>query len=222
MSSNRRHTLGFLALLLFCVAAIAYTYRKPILNRLRSLFGNRGAATHSKPADCPGCADYFPDVVAVMDRAYKQEKIKPQTELVDLDNLLRSGILVEIHQGSRYVIDHMEHSRPYVLPVVVSFLEELASVYEKKLQERGLSYSPFIITSGTRSIQSAKELTEENDIARTQSHHLLGKTIDISYKRFGDRRAEQRCFIEALRTLREQDRCYVKYEQSGALHLTVR
>ncbi|MFM7671923.1 MAG: DUF5715 family protein [Bacteroidota bacterium] len=221
MTRKSKKTILFILLIgALIVAAVLYKYRRPILQRLR--YNSCSIGNYGLTYECPGCAEYFPDVVAVMEQAYRSEKIEPQEELTDLDALFDRGVLVEIPCNSRYGYDRMDHSRPYVLPVVLPFLNDLVTEYEKNLRQKNLSYIPFIITSGTRSITSANALTEENGIARTQSHHLLGKTIDISYKRFGDHRAEQRCFIEALHRLRDRDRCYVKYEQSGALHLTVR
>lgn len=215
----KHNLLLILSLIIFVIAITGYYYRHTILQWVRSQV-NSGAPQVA--AECPGCADYFPDVVAVMEKAYKSEKIQPQQTLADLDELYQQGVLVQLEGGNRYQIDEMVHSRPYVLPVVTSFLEDLASEYEKRLKESGLSYKPFIITSGTRSIESAKDLTEENNIARTRSHHLLGKTIDISYKRFGTSDKHLLSLVEALRSLRDEGRCYVKFEKSGALHLTVR
>ena len=105
---------------------------------------------------------------------------------------------------------------------MIDFLKDLSIEYEKNLRKAGLSYYPFVITNATRSIESAAELTEVINIARKKSHHLYGKTIDISYKQFGGHEKEQLCFIKALRDIRKEKRCFVKFEKTGALHLTVR
>ncbi len=200
---------------------VGYVYRHKIYLFIRSKYREvRGGGGLTD--NCPNCANYFPDVVAVMDRAYRKERMEPRRELRDLERLYRSGVLVEIPRDKRYVVDDMTHSVPYVLPAVVPFLQELADEYERELQAKKLPLVPFIIISATRSIESAKKLNDENEIAREKSHHLYGKTIDISYKQFGNKSAQQICLIEALHTLRQRGRCYVKFEVKGALHLTVR
>jgi ribonuclease HI len=59
--------------------------------------------------------------------------------------------------------------------------------------------------------------------AVTNSAHLKGKTIDISYVRFGNNTAQLDALVKALKKMRKEDKCYVKYERTqGCLHITVR
>ncbi|MBM3442254.1 MAG: hypothetical protein FJX89_06065 [Bacteroidetes bacterium] len=224
MSTSFRKMSILIGMVLMCMgtAMLAYRFRKPLKLRFRHAWESIDVFAGGLSASCPGCESKFPDVVAVQENAYRSGRIRPQETMDDLDRLRRKGVLVELEDNDRYVIGEMDHSRPYVLPVVKAFLDELSRAYADLLQVRKLDYRPFVIISATRSIDTAEELTEENPIARRRSHHLFGKTIDISYKRFGRHESEKICLIEVLSTLRREGRCYVKYEKRGSLHLTVR
>jgi hypothetical protein len=214
--------LAIVGVMVLSMGFLVYRYRPVLMSNSRQvskmLFPKDGGLS----ATCPGCVEKFPDRVPIQETAYRRGKLKAQSTMDDLDRLLRKGVLVELKDNDRYIIGDMDHSRPYVLPVVVDFLERLSQAYALELKARKLSYRPFEIISATRSIDSADELTEENTLARRRSLHLHGKTIDISYKRFGRYEQEKICLIEALSKLRRQGLCYVKYEEAGALHLTVR
>jgi hypothetical protein len=222
MQKSRRKIV-WIGLLLFLIGVlvVGFIYRHSLYRFFQSkyrTYGNSGGLNNM----CPNCAAYFPDVVSVMERAYKKERLKPGKRLSDLELLYKRGVLVKIPDDKRYVIADMTYSLPYVLPKVIPFLQDLAMEYTRRLEAQKLPLTPFVITSGTRSIESAKRLSEINGIALEDSHHLYGKTLDISYKQFGSNRAEQVCLIEAMYALRQQGRCYVKFEKKGALHLTVR
>ncbi len=200
----------------------AYRYRHVLRSKARHALETIAPVNGGLSETCPGCAEKFPDGVPIQELAYRGGRIKAQSTMNDLERLLERGVLVELKDNDRYIIAEMDHSRPYVLPIVVDFLERLSQAYASELKARKLFYRPFEIISVTRSISSADDLTEENSIARRRSHHLYGKTIDISYKRFGNYEQEKICLIEALSKLRQQGLCYVKYEIKGSLHLTVR
>ena len=82
-------------------------------------------------------------------------------------------------------------------------------------------YVRFDITSATRSINSVNELSKENPNAIKNSAHLRGKTFDISYGAFSGYKIQLKLFIEALSELKNQKKCFVKYERNGCLHITV-
>lgn len=54
-----------------------------------------------------------------------------------------------------------------------------------------------------------------------ESAHLKGKTSDVSYHAFGKNKKQSNAFVEALTELRNQKKCYVKFERNGCLHITV-
>ncbi len=51
--------------------------------------------------------------------------------------------------------------------------------------------------------------------------HLRGKTFDISYRAFNNNPKQTQAFIEVLKEFRIQNRCFVKFEKNGCLHITV-
>ena len=214
MKKRRSIIISILVLFVLLTGVVVFT---PLKYQIQIFFTGQKSFNN-----CPGCNIYFPDVVAVQEKAYRNERIKKQQTFKGLDRLHAKGELSEIASNEYYLVEDMPFARPYVMPKVVDFLNELSLQYKEELDKKGISYYPFSITSATRSIESANELAEENNIARKNSHHLLGKTLDISYKKFGGNKERQLAFIDALKSLRESGKCYVIYEIKGALHLTVR
>ena len=194
-----------------------FLFRGLLKYEVKSFINSRSA----KYATCYNCDDYFPDNVAVQERALKTNVIKPQKELTDLDKLKSKGVLIELKTNDDYIIAEMPFSRPYVMPIVKTFLNELVALYKIELND--LDYVRFEITSATRSRLSVKELTKKNVNSITNSPHLKGKSIDISYVRFGSNAGQLNAFVQALKKMRENKKCFVKYEVSeGCLHITVR
>ncbi len=210
----------FVLFFLFLIIAIALLFLyKPLKNRIIEHF--RGPSITNI---CPGCDLYFPDGISVHERAYRKEGIKKQKSFKQLEILYIIGILSKIQSNEYYLVDDMQDSRPYVLHKVVIFLDDLSIRYKEALEKRKINYFPFTVTSGTRSVESVRELQKKNKIAIENSPHLHGKTIDISYRRFGQDPNCKSVFIEVLKELRDEKKCYVKFEkfEQGALHLTVR
>lgn len=204
-------------LFLFAIVAALFLFT-PLKHRIFHRFRDQ-----TRTSICPNCEIYFPDGVAVHERAYRKEAIKKQKDFKQLEALYKKGVLSKIQSNEYYLVEEMSHSLPYVLPKVVVFLDELSMRYKNALDKREIDYFPFMVTSGTRSVESQRKLKEENKIAIDNSAHLHGKTIDISYRRFGEGPDCKLVFIEVLKELREERKCYVKFERSegGALHLTV-
>ena len=194
-----------------------FLYRGLLKYEVKSFFTSQSR----KNANCQNCDQYFNDNVKTHELALKTGVIKPQKELSDLEKLKDKGVLVELKTNDGYIVSKMDHSRPYVLPKVKLFLEELVRNY--KIELGALNYVPFEITSATRSKRSVIQLMGKNVNAVTNSAHLKGKTIDISYVRFGTNAAQLNAFVKALKKMRKDDICYVKYEKfEGCLHITVR
>ncbi len=74
----------------------------------------------------------------------------------------------------------------------------------------------------TRTIESIKRLIGIEDNAIENSAHLRGKTLDITIYGFNGYQQNLEAFVSALRELRNKNRCYVKFEKNGCLHITVR
>lgn len=194
-----------------------FLYRGLLKYEVKSFIASRSR----KNASCKNCDQYFNDNVKTHELALKTGVIKPQKELSDLDKLKDKGVLVELKTNDGYIISELDFSKPYVLPKVKLFLNELVQNYKSELGD--LNYVRFEITSATRSKRSVSQLMGKNVNAVTNSAHLKGKTIDISYIRFGTNTTQLNALVKALKKMREDKMCYVKYEVAeGCFHITVR
>lgn len=113
------------------------------------------------------------------------------------------------------------YSTLVLMPKAILFLDQLSILYQQKCTDNRIEYIPFEITSATRSNESVKKLTKTNINARDNSAHLRGKTFDISYNAFYKQERQLDLFIASLNALKKENRCFVKYERNGCLHITV-
>lgn len=108
--------------------------------------------------------------------------------------------------------------------------ETLLSDIAREFQVISGTNSRFEVTSVLRTKEDIKKLQGSNANATTNSCHLYGTTFDISYARFRTdvlhpkSNAELReALAQAVYNLREQGRCYVKFEKKQkCYHITVR
>jgi len=170
--------------------------------------------------ECRKCPQLFNDGVNIHRKAYDKEKIKEQKNDKDLINLNKKGVLKKIESNNNYTIRKLYHSKPLLLPKAVIFLDSLSNAYRQLCEINSLSYIPFEITSVTRTIESVSKLTKTNNNAIEESAHLHGKTFDISYRSFYNRNKQKEAFIKALSNLQKQNKCFVKFERNGCLHIT--
>ena len=140
-------------------------------------------------------------------------------------SLLKRDKLVRISTNSDYVVQPLRYSVPYVVPKVERLLDDLADSFQKKMQAR----VKFVVTSVLRTEEDVKNLRKVNANATSQSCHCYATTIDISYANFdsnggGYKYQEVRLALaKALSELRDQGRCYVKFEaRQRCYHITVR
>ena len=204
--------LGFA--LIIGVSAVALVFRPSI---------NQGITRSPEDDLCPQCDVLFTDGTDQHNKAYKKEGISPQQTFDDLESLRKKKVLIRVQSNSRYALAPMQHSKPLLLPKASGFLKKLSDRYRNECRKASVSYHPFTITSMTRCVESVKQLSETNSNAIEHSAHLRGKTLDIAYNSFVGRAAQKKAFIEALRQLRAEKKCYVKYEfNQKCLHITVR
>lgn len=208
--------IGYLLLLLGFAALLIFLYPR-VISVIFPLLGKRNL---SKNELCPECEIYFQDNQAKQERAYRNDGIKPQKELNGLDRLKRRRILMVIPDREYFKLDNkMIHSRPYLLPKAISFLDTLGKRYQIRLGSYPLE--AFVITSATRSTSSVAKLSKSNINASKSSLHLRGKTFDISYSQFKND-STRSAFILTLKELQDQKKCFVKFEENQhCLHITV-
>ena len=109
-------------------------------------------------------------------------------------------------------------------------LQDIGRTFMDSLQVKGLPLHRIVVTSVLRTEEDVTRLRRSNHNATEQSCHLYGTTFDINYNLYN---AEKRksapddklkfVLSEVLDDLRQQGRCYIKYEvRQPCFHITVR
>ena len=210
------------AVSLFIIFLFAVPFRHTIKNRIIFYYGIiKSKVKGTGMAKCQDCDTLFRDGIAEHKKAYQNEGIIEQESDERLLNLKQRGILKKIESNEFYIVRNFKHSKPILLPKAVLFLNRLTEVYHQKCLDSKKNYVPFEITSATRSKKSIRELQENNSNAIENSPHLRGKTFDVSYAGFTENNTQLKLFISSLSELKNKNKCFVKYERNGCLHITV-
>ena len=139
--------------------------------------------------------------------------------------------IVEIATCNAYHVDKLTHSMPYLVPRAAQLLHDIGTAFSDTIRARGGKSYKIKVTSLTRTDVTVKKLRRRNRNASPESAHRLGTTFDISYSKFiccdssyviheGDLK---NILAEILFRLRNEGRCYVKFERKqGCFHITVR
>lgn len=212
-----------IAIIIFvCLCLLAFQFRHPIKNRIIYWYGkimNRGSRINN--TNCKNCDVLFNDGINAHEKAYKYEGIEAQETDKGLIQLGKKNVLKEIESNDFYIVQDFTHSQPLLLPKAIDFINELSILYQQKCTEKNIDYVPYEITSGTRSKESVERLGKENENSIKNSPHLRGKTFDMSWRAFGGNEAQLKLFTSALSELKNQNKCFVKFERNGCLHITV-
>lgn len=172
----------------------------------------------------------FNDMQDVQKRAALANGLPPFESRAQIEEqyreLRRDKKLVKIETNSKYVVRPLTYSSPYVVPKVERLLEDLADLFQQKMQ----SNTRFMVTSVLRTEEDIKKLKRVNGNASSASCHCNATTIDISYARFDqdvflprDGYQLRLALAQALYELRKEGRCYVKRERKQyCYHITVR
>ena len=175
----------------------------------------------------------FPDSQSTQLSAAILNGISPTQSREELNLYLHRHQLVDISHSPFYAIDELHHSMPYLVPKAQQLLNTIAVNFLDSLQQKGLPLHRPIVSSVLRTADDVQQLQHGNKNATTNSCHCYGTTIDITYHRFQPLENVHQTtrydddlkltLAEVLYDLRQQDRCYVKYESKQAcFHLTVR
>ena len=134
--------------------------------------------------------------------------------------------------GEPFVVDRLVHSSPFLVPEAAKLLHDIGNAFHDSLRNKHLPAYSVIVTSVLRTDADVKSLSRTNINASKRSVHCYGTTVDITYTRFvkhDDEGPDARdvdlkaVLTEVLRDLREQGRCYVKYEvKQACFHITAR
>ena len=176
----------------------------------------------------------FPDTNATQLTAARRWGVSPVKNRADAEQ--RKSELVYIGASPYYHVDPLRQSIPYLGPRAALLLEDMGRAFFDSLYVKGLPLHQFVVTSVLRTQEDVSRLRRFNGNATENSCHLYGTTFDICYNRYetvedpdGPRRREVRndtlkfVLSEVLRDMRQQGRCYIKYEvKQGCFHMTVR
>ena len=176
----------------------------------------------------------FPDTNAVQLVAAQQWGVTPVHNREDAESRKRE--LVYIGSNPYYHVDPLYSSIPYLVPRAAVLLQDIGQAFYDSLYVKGVPLHKLIVTSVLRSQEDVLKLRRRNGNATENSCHLYGTTFDICYNRYktveepdGPARRQVRndtlkwVLSEVLRDMREQGRCYIKYEvKQGCFHMTVR
>lgn len=189
------------------------------------------------PHNIRGVVSYkrsFGDMNSVQLAAAKRLGIRP---VDSREQAARSvGRLTLITSCDRYHVDSLTHSVPYLIPRAGVLLDTIGANFLDSLDKKGLNPNKIIVTSVLRTRDDVKKLRRRNGNASLNSCHAYGTTFDVSWKRFvkvedPDGRPMQDVsadtlklvLAEVLRDMRQQGKCYVKYElKQGCFHITTR
>ena len=144
--------------------------------------------------------------------------------------------LVHMKDNSHYSIAKLTHSIPYLTNGAAGLLDMIGKNFLDSLHSKGLNPNRIIVTSVLRTQEDIKKLQKSgNPNAFSNSAHCYATTFDITYaynktwfKNFHfcesvDVETSKKVLGEVLRDLRNQKKCYVKYEvKQRCFHITTR
>lgn len=195
------------------------------------------ATPKAKPHRIKGVQSYhaaFPDSNEVQLTAATKWGVQPVLNRENAEQ--RMNELVYVGASPYYDVDKLGASIPYLIPRASILLQDIGRAFLDSLYVKGVPMHRIIVTSLLRTQEDVEKLRKRNGNATENSCHLYGTTFDICYNRYKTvsdpdgpgRRMVQNdtlkwVLCEVLRDMREQQRCYIKYEvKQGCFHMTVR
>jgi len=216
----KKNKIAIVILICFCLIAIPF--KDQIKNNIISLYGkiiNRSPRKNN--TICKNCDILFNDGINAHKMAYKHEGIKAQETDKGLIKLSKKNVLKEIESNDFFIVRNLTHSQPLLIPKAIDFINQLSILYQQRCTEKNIDYVRYEITSVSRSRESVERLGKENENSIENSPHLWGKTFDMSWRAFGENKDQLKLFTSALYELKNQKKCFVKFERNGCLHITV-
>lgn len=175
----------------------------------------------------------FPDSNNVQLEAANRYGVAPVQNREEAER--RKSELVYVGSNPFFHVDRLSNSIPYLVPRAAVLLQDIGRTFFDSLQVKGIPLHKIIVTSVLRTKDDVQRLRGHNSNATENSCHLYGTTFDICYNRYktvedpeGSLRRRVRndslkwVLSETLRDMRQQGRCYIKYEvKQGCFHITV-
>lgn len=196
-------------------------------------FDKDGREVKHRIFSVPHFGNTFPDQQDVQILAANQHGVSPVQNRSEAEH--SKGRLVYVGCNPFFYVDKLNNSIPYLVPRASVLLQDIGRAYFDSLQIKGIPQHKIIVTSILRTKDDVAKLRTRNGNATENSCHLYGTTFDVCYNRYKavqtlahPRRQVQNDTLkwvlsEVLRDMREQNRCYIKYEvKQGCFHITVR
>ena len=196
-------------------------------------FDKDGLEVKHRIFSVPHFGNTFPDQQDVQILAANQHGVSPVQNRSEAEH--SKGRLVYVGCNPFFYVDKLNNSIPYLVPRASVLLQDIGRAYFDSLQIKGIPLHKIIVTSILRTKDDVAKLRTRNGNATENSCHLYGTTFDVCYNRYKavqtqahPRRQVQNDTLkwvlsEVLRDMREQNRCYIKYEvKQGCFHITVR
>ena len=106
--------------------------------------------------------------------------VDPITSERELSGHLAEGVLVPLMDTEHYVVRTLEHSKPFITPLLRARLAEAGRRFHSDLREAGLPLYRFTITSALRTADLQRDLGRRNRNATSgTSSHEYGVSVDI-------------------------------------------
>mgnify|MGYP002516964481 FL=1 len=173
----------------------------------------------------------FNDIQGTQIVAARKYGITPLKDRVEAKNLIKEGQLKRVRSCKNYQLAPMGHSMPYLTNNADELLNDIGSNFQDSLGAKGMSNYKIVVTSILRTDDDVARLMKRNSVAVRNSAHRHATTFDISCTQFvpagliarTDSGELKKVLAEVLNELRNDKRCYVKYEKSqNCFHITVR
>ena len=181
----------------------------------------------------PGFERTFPDSQDVQIAAARKWGVSPVANRQQAEQ--RKDELVYIGSNPYYAVGRLNHSIPYLVPRAADLLQIIGRSFLDSLAIKGKPLHKIMVTSVLRTEADVERLMRHNGNASDQSCHRFGTTFDISHVSYetvsppGEQRRSvpddtlKWVLSEVLRDIRQQGRCYVKYEKKqSCFHITTR
>ena len=198
------------------------------------VFNADGTPVKNRILSVPSYKEAFPDSQSVQYAAACKWGVKSVQNREEAESRKRE--LVYVGSNPYYFVDKMNRSIPYLVPRAAVLLNDIGRAFFDSLQMKQVPLHKVIVTSVLRTKDDVAKLRNYNHNATENSCHLYGTTFDICYNRYktiqdpkGPKRRQVQndtlkwVLSEVLNDMRQNKRCYVKYEvKQGCYHITVR
>ena len=174
----------------------------------------------------------FNDLQAKQMRAAKAIGLpKPPKDRAEARQMRSQLTLVKDNEN--YIVDHLTHSVPYLVPAAAAELNSIGEEFADILQRNNLPHYRFYVTSVLRTQDDVTQLQKSGNVnSTTNSCHCYGTTFDLAYTRF-DKVTRTSAYMhednlklvlgQVLLNHQRAGKIYVKYEHKQAcFHITVR